>query len=239
MQHMLETTGMSAGFALALYAHSFLPAIAAEPARLRLLGDWQVEVTATSPGGKPITVTIEVPTPKLVTVTAEKLPSVPLFATNASGWRKGAVLQGVRAQECTSRGLLDPASVQLRAAATPDAMRYDLGSDYLLEPDWGTIGRLPGGRISSNQPVYVTYRHALLRLDSIVMDGTGRIALRPGKPHPAAPLPPVLAEGDRCLANIWLPGRVAKLGPDNLFPILESAYPEPAKPTPTPAEKLL
>jgi lysophospholipase L1-like esterase len=79
----------------------------------------------------------------------------------------------------------------------------------------------------------------LLRIDSVVMTQEGRITVRQGEPRSAAPQPPRLGSGEQCLANIWLPGRFPKLGPEHLFPVLETAYPEPPKRSPTPAEERL
>lgn len=215
-----------------------------KPATLKLTGHWQVQVTASAPasGGtdKEVTVTIDVPPPTLVTVRAEKYDRLPLFNPRAGGgWRKGAALRGLKAQECTSRGLLDPASLQVRAGATADSMRFEPGQDFSADLDWATFGRLPEGRIREDQPVFVDYRHGLLRLDSIVLTPGGRMEVRQGKPHAAAPLPPALADGERRLANLWLPGHISKLGQEHLFPILETAYPEPPTPGPSPAEKRL
>ena len=123
--------------------------------------------------------------------------------------------------------------------AQADAPRFELGKDYGADLDWASIGRLPDGRIGENQPVYVSYRHALLRIDSIVLGRGGRIELREGQPQVTTPVPPALARGERRLANLWIAGRIGKLEPRHLFPILETAYPEPAKASPWPAERLL
>ena len=157
----------------------------------------------------------------------------------APGWAKGARLRGVEACECTVRGLLDPASLQVRGGPQADAPQFELGKDFGADLEWATIGRLPGGRIGENQPVYVSYRHALLRIDSIVLGDDGRIELRKGKPAVATPVPPALARGERRLANLWMAGRIGKLEPRNLFLILETAYPEPLRTSPLPAERLL
>jgi lysophospholipase L1-like esterase len=85
----------------------------------------------------------------------------------------------------------------------------------------------------------VSYRYAPLRLDAVVLSRDGKVTLRKGEPRASAVRPPDTAAGEQRLANIWLPGRVTKLGPEHLFPILESAYPAPPKPQPTVAEKLV
>ncbi len=202
---------------------------------LRVVGDWQVEVTTTAPAAKTV---LAVPPAAAVSVTAERCV-LPLWDAKASGWRRGAVLQGVRAQECTSRDLLDPASVQVRAGAAADSLLYQKGEDYELEPAWATVGRLPQGRIAAAQPVYVSYRYTPLRIDSVVRDRDGQVKLRAGAPHAAAPLPPEVAAGELRLANIWLPGPIAKLSEDLLFPILEQSYPEAPRSSPSVAERWL
>jgi lysophospholipase L1-like esterase len=135
--------------------------------------------------------------------------------------------------------MLDPASLAVRTGPEADAPRLELGKDFMADLDWATIGRLPNGSLGESQLVYADYRHALLRIDSIVLTRAGQVELRQGAPHVATPMPPVLSDGDRRLANVFLPGRIAKLEPQHLFPILETAYPEAPKPSPSLAERLL
>jgi lysophospholipase L1-like esterase len=209
-----------------------------QPAELKLTGDWQLQVTL-SGQPLPIVARLSVPRPPLVTVQAEKYASLPEFQPPMAGWRKGAPLLGVKAQECTSTGLFDPASLEVRSGPKPDAIRYGRGKDYEVEPLWGTVGRLAAGRIAPQQPVWISYRHSLLRIDAIVLTAKRDIVLRVGVPHAAAPLPPALQTGERRLANLWIPGPIARLTGDHLFLVLETAYPEPPRPVPAVAERLL
>ena len=162
-----------------------------------------------------------------------------MFNPKAGGWVKGAQLRGVRAQETTTPFLLEPDSLVLRSGSAADAEVFRPGEDYDADVTWGTIGRLANGRIKEGQPVYASYRHAQLRLDAVMLTRDGRIVLRQGEPRAAAPLPPSVEGGEVRLANIWLPGRMTKLAPEHLFPVTETAYPEPAKADPAPAEKLI
>jgi lysophospholipase L1-like esterase len=123
--------------------------------------------------------------------------------------------------------------------ANDNSHLYERGKDYEIDPVWGTLGRLPQGQVLPQDAVAVTYRHGLLRLDSIVLQADGRITLRPGTPHAAAPLPPQMQEGERRLANVWVPGTIKRIAPEHLFPILETAYPESPKLSSLPAEQLL
>jgi hypothetical protein len=214
---------------------------AEEAPTLKLVGDWQVEVIWRKPGGtKDTTAVVSIRRPERLQITAERYTSLPLFNSNAwGGWSKGVPLRQLFAQECTTPDLLEPASLRVRAGTTPDAEVFEAGRDYQADLRWGSVGRLPGGRIGENQPVFVSYAHGLLRIDSLVVTAEGQVAVRQGALRSAAPRPPDLDPGERRLANIWLPYPIARLGPQHLFPILETTYPEPPKPAPTLAERKL
>ena len=214
-----------------------LAATATEPATLTLTGAWQIRVSAPNAKGRPTTATLDVPPPALLTVKAEPLAALPIFNPKVAGWVKGATLSAVRAQECTTPHLLDPESLELRSGPAADAPRLTRGTDYEVDPAWASLGRLTNGGLTEGQPVFATYRHALLRLDSIVLTRAGRIVLRSGEAKPAAPVPPALAEGERRLANVYLPGRIPKLAPAYLFPVLETSFPEPPRESPAATEK--
>jgi hypothetical protein len=206
-------------------------------ARFTLVGEWEVQVTLDQP--RSLFAVVHVDPPPLVTVASEGYTNLPLYNANAAGWIKGAQLHGVQAQECTVPNLLDAPSLILRGGAEPDSVVFQRGEDYGLDPVWGTFGRLTNGIIRPDQAAFATYRHCQARLDAVVLTIAGQIVLRPGKPRAAAPVPPRIDEGEIHLGNIWLPGRITKLAPDHLFPILESTYPESAQPGPTVAERLL
>ncbi len=207
------------------------------PATITVAGDWSIRVAITEPS--PMVVTLQVPSPDIVTVVGEKFDSLPVFNPKAGGWVKGAQLRGVRAQETTTPFLLEPDTLLLRSALGTSAQVFRKGEDYDADVIWGTVGRLTNGSIKAGQPVYAGYNHSRLRLDTIVLLRDGQIVLRTGEPRAAAPLPPAVATDETRLANIWLPGHIAKLSPEHLFPVSEAAYPELAKTNPAPAEKLV
>ncbi len=208
------------------------------PTEIGLTGDWTISVTV--PGTPPIAAELEIPGPDIVTVTHEKYSKLPDFdAKTTAGWRKGARLRGVVAAECTVEGLLDPESLVVRAESGAAAAMFRKGVDYEADLVSGTIGRLPQGAIGPDQSVYIDYRHARMRIDSAVLSADGRIVLKTGTPHTAMPEPPALAPGETRLANVFISGRLDALTEDNLFPILEPVYPEPAQTGPSVAEKLL
>lgn len=209
-------------------------AAAPKPAEVRIVGAWQIEVKA--PGSRRPT-TLAVPPAEVRTVTDERYLGLPLFNPNAGGWVKGAQLLAVRAQETTTPFLLDPSSLVLRSV--PGGPPLEKGKDYEADLSWGTVGRLPNGRLREGQPVWISYRWSPLRLDSVVLTRDGEVELRVGEPRAAAPAPPSLASGERRLANLWIPGRVEKLAEEHLFPVLEDAYPEPPRPRPSVAERLV
>ncbi len=196
--------------------------VAQEPATFTLTGPWDVAVTVP---GKPAQ-TVHINPPVMLSVAAEKHDKIPVFNPKAGGWVRGAQLNGVKAQETTSANLLDPASFALRAGPEPDALLFARGTDYEVDLSWGTFGRVDGSHIGTDQPVYATYRHAQMRLDAVVLSPDGKITVRQGEPRAAAPNAPAISPGERHLGNIYLPVFLTKLAPENLFPVLENAYPE-------------
>ena len=222
---------------LTLFTLFALRAAGETPAQFSIVGDWQVRVTIAEP--RSIEATLTIAPPQAVAVVVEKFEQLPIYNPNGGGWNNGARLAGLLAQNTTTPFLLDADSLVLRAGAEESAELFRRGADYEVEPSWGTFGRLASGRIGETTPVFASYRYTPLRLDGVVLGADGRITVRAGEPRSAAPLPVAVQPGERLLGSVWLPGRVAKLSADHLFPILEMACPEPAKTSPTPAEKAL
>ena len=195
--------------------------------------DWTVNITYE---GK--TATIQVPRPEIYESKNEEVV-LKDYNPNTAGWIRGTVPQGIRTQETTSRFMLQAETMKVTSSPNADAVVYENGKDYQLTPDWGTVGRLPEGRIQPNQKVYLNYKYAKRRLDSIVLDANGKIVFRHGTPHPATPEQPQLAQGEIRLANVWMDGNVAKLDNDvNIYPLSEQAYPELPPQSPCVAERL-
>lgn len=207
-------------------------AVSAAPAVLTLAGDWQVHVAADG-----VAATVTVDGPETVKVAEERIGKLPVFNPKAAQYARGAKLAGVRAQECSVRHAMDPDSLLVRAA--PGAAPFVRGKDYEAELTWGCVGRLEGGAIAAEAPVVVSYAYGTMRLDAVTLTADKKIVLRKGAPHVSLPEAPALAAGETRLANIWVTARLRKLSETNLFPVLEAAYPEPPKTTPTAAEKLI
>lgn len=208
-----------------------------EPTELAITGEWTVEVSVRR--SHSVVASLQITPPTMITVSEEKHDSLPMFNPEASGWAKGAPLQGVRAQEATTPFLLEPDSLALHTGPTADASLLRQGYDYAVDLNWGTLGRLPTGQLKADQPVYASYRYTQLRIDAVILTPDGRIVLRQGKPRAAAPEIPGVKAGEIHLANIWLPGRVAKLAPENLFPVLETTCPELPKTGLTEADRFV
>ena len=201
-------------------------AFAEEPASFTISGDWDVLVDVPGIGKQ----TVRVSPPEMVDATAEKYTALPLFNPKANGWVKGAQLRGVKTMETTSPQLLDTASFTLRAGPEPDAPLFIKGVDYEIDLVWGTFGRLADGGIKPDQSVFASYRYARMRLDAVVLTADHRIVLRQGEPRVVTPAAPRVNSGERPLGNIYLAGFVTALQSENLFPILEHAYPESTPP---------
>jgi len=208
-------------------------------ASFKITGDWQLEVTVPN-GGSNIIANVTVAPPGIRVVETEKYDSLPLFnSNNPAGWSKGIPLKGVFAQECSTPGLLEPTSLVMRSGTNSDATVFEPCKDFGADPFWGTVGRLSQGRIAENQPVFISYRQGMLRIDSVVLTADQRILVRQGEPRSSVPLPPKAEPNEILLGNIWFPGSITKLTTNEIFPILETSYPEPEKISPTMAETLL
>ena len=198
----LNFARQAAAFFAALLGAFCASATPPPPATLTLTGDWRIQVVAVLDDGTALTNTVEVTPTDWQTVSAERHASLPLFNPQAGGWAKGARLHALLAQECTSRFLLDPASLVLRSGPEADAQLLVVGRDYDADLEWGTFGRRADGRVTEGDPVFASYRHGWLRLDSIVLTADRRIELRTGEARSAAPTPPRLKPGEGRLANI-------------------------------------
>lgn len=192
----------------------------ADPAAMETAGAWQVRVTC---GGRVAVLAVD--PPDIITVTDEAYERLALF--QGPEWRRGTPLLGPKAEACSVAGALDPASLVVRDGPGAASKVFVRGKDYQLEPRWAGFGRLEGGAIAVDRPVYASYRYAMMRLDSVVLKADGALAVRKGVPHVAVPRPPEIGEGETRVGNVWLAGRVERLAGEHLFPILEDAYPEP------------
>ncbi len=206
----------------------------AAPAELKLVGDWQVEVTLTS-ASSPATVSIE--PPKSVEVVAEHHDLLEEWNPIQPGWARKQ-LPSLHDDLCSARFALVPGSVKVSSVSAPPK-QFELDRDFKVDLEWGAVGRVPGGGISATRVVSVRYQFMPRRLDAIVLTPDGKLTVRQGKPHIAMPRAPELKPAEQRVANLWLPAHLAKLTPDNLFPILETSFPEPPKTSPGAAERLL
>jgi lysophospholipase L1-like esterase len=209
---------------------------------VEIIGPWKVRVSAgeVKVGDKTVVlkepVELNVEPATIVQVNDEKHENLPMYNAQAAPWARGARLTGVITSETTSPDSLVPDSVVVKSAPG-EATALVRGRDYDIELQWGTFGRLPGG-LPEGATVYVDYAFGMHRVDSIVVDREGRLRVLTGEPHIATPKPPRLYQHETAIANIWLPARTEKLGPDNLFPITEPVY-VPPKRTKPPAISLL
>lgn len=207
----------------------------ADRVTLRVTGDWEIGVEMAE-GDRVLEATLAVPPPEPLT-TAERLDELEEWR-EAPGWAR-AKIPGLVDGIHSARFLLDPASIVVRSGPEPTAARFERGRDFEIDAEWGAIGRLSGGRIAAGQPVFLEYRAARRRIDSVVRTSDGRLELRPGVPHIATPRPPEVAAGELRVANVWLPENLPRLARDSLFPVEETSFPEPERLPRAPAEAVL
>lgn len=201
-------------------------ALMASPAEFKKAGDWLVQVTY---NGKTDIMAVEPPV--VATVENERHDKLQDYVPNRGGWVRGNRLKAILAMECSTYGGYCHGTLTVKSSDKPDAVIYADGIDYKLTEDWGTVGRLPEGRITPEQPVFVDYAYTLHRIDSVILDAEGNITLKQGKPHSATPLPPTLEQDETLLGNLWIKAGLDKLTEEQFFPVLENAFPEEENPT--------
>ena len=181
--------------------------------------------------------TLDVTPARIVEVEDERYDTLPLFDDKAPGYIKGQPLRAVQAPELSALDYLDTQSVVVKAV--PGGEVFTRGTDYQFDNTWGTIGRLPDQKIGPNTRVFISYRHGVGRLDSVVATRTGRVFVKSGQERIGVPHPPEIAADETRLANIWVFGRLAKLIDNHIFPITETEFPAAASPQSTAVETLL
>lgn len=160
-------------------------------------------------------------------VTTGMLLRLPLWNQQAPGWARGYRLDALRTVETTAPDHLVPGSVKvLLEEKNPEA--YQRGVDYEIDEQWGTIGRLSGGRISETTWVWVDYALQLDRIDSIVAHSDGRFRIMRGPSQLATAQPPAVPPSVTVVANIWVPANLKALAPEHIYPIQQSTYQPPS-----------
>jgi lysophospholipase L1-like esterase len=226
---------------LSVVTFLFLINSAFAAAELSLTGDWQVKVTDKQSrflrSGKIVTETLNVRPSTLRAIEMEQYDSLPMFQANLPVWAgKGVVLRSVKTQETASDGMLIENSLRVFTTNSGAPTELKQGRDYAADLQWSVIGRLTNGFTEMKPPFFASYQFYQSRLDAVVRTRDGKIILREGAPTNTVALLPALHKGDSLVATIWVPGRITKLTTNNLFPILETKYPESRKNGPSQAE---
>ncbi|WP_294506343.1 GDSL-type esterase/lipase family protein [uncultured Victivallis sp.] len=199
-------------------------------ARCRMEAVSSREIRVIDDTGRSAVLAVELP--EAESVVGERYESILPFAPDQPGWMRGTVLRQLVAAECSAAGALIPESVVLKGA---DGTLMERGRDYEIDPVWGTVGRLPGGRIREKDAVSIDYRFRNARLDAVVRREDGTLMIRTGVPAASLPQLPPLRYGEQLLGRIYFAPGTATLNDDALFPILETTMPG----VPPVAEELL
>lgn len=185
---------------------------------MELVSSWKIRVTDTT--GKTAVLPVVPPVPeKIVDELHENLA---LFAPDNPGWARGTVLKHLAAAECSAAGALLPQSVTVKR---PDGFVMTRGTDYELDPFWGTVGRSADGRIKENDAVLIDYSVRNSRLDAVIRQKDGSLIIRKGTPAPVLAQPPPLRYGEQMLGCVYLPAGADTLTDASLFPVMETESP--------------
>ena len=208
------------------------------PANISITGKWQIKVdhlyTVRNFYYSKAAV-FDIAPPEIVNVENEIIEKLPVFNPHGAGYARGLGLKGVKAQECSVSGALVPGSLVVRGKDS--ATVYVRGTDYEFDEYWGTLGRLEGGAIGKDTPVSVDYRYGLMRIDEIAVKKR-KLVLNRGVSNVANPgFTLSSSKKSPVIARIWVTPWSERFTGENLFPVLERAYPNPPKTRPSIAEQ--
>lgn len=96
------------------------------------------------------------------------------------------------------------------------------GIDYIISSDFGMLGLPENSSLPLGSTIYVSYEYSLQRVDAIVKDALGHIRIIRGEASLRPPTFPVLGDGERLLAHIYLQYGCDELTADNLFPVIDA-----------------
>jgi len=139
------------------------------------------------------------------------------------GWVAGSRPLRYRAYECTARFSLLPQTLVVRKA---DGTRLTEGHDYELEPTWGAVARLEGGRIGKDETVLLDYSCRMRRVDLVYRDAAGAVKVRRGQSAPVMPVMPALRPGESKVATVWVDPAESNVTEKSVFCVTENAFPE-------------
>jgi len=144
------------------------------------------------------------------------------------GWAHGTRLKGVQPRPGGTPlpGCLVPNSVIVKSAPGDEGTVFKEGEDYLVDHEWGQVGRKPTGKIGEKDTVYIDYRCGVMRIDTIFVSSDGQVALQKGVEAKTCPLPPERPVNCVALANIFMPYHAASVEPARIYPIGEP-FPPP------------
>ena len=145
-----------------------------------------------------------------------------LSADKPRSWAKGTRLRQLQTLEpgrgTPAHGAVVPDSIVVRQR---DRVLVP-GQDYLVDPEWGSLGVAPGSSVAPGDAVTVDYDYSLRRIDSRIHSADGRTTIREGKPHLTTPLPPPLEPGEVRVENLFVDYHSDGTDAD-VYPIQESA----------------
>lgn len=151
-------------------------------------------------------------------MTDERHASLGVFDPSKPVWLKGTRLAGVAAQEGVVSGILVPESVVVRIEGESQPLIRNV--DYAIDPVWGTIGRTETGRLNESSVVSISYDYVPPRVDTVVLQTDGTIALRAGTPSNTGGLMWTAGPGEKILGRVDMRGPISGLAVSNLFPVL-------------------
>ena len=118
---------------------------------------------------------------------------------------------------------LKPGSLHVRAADKPETVLVE-GTDYILDPDWATVGAVERSKVAAGTSLKFEYDFTLTRLDLVERNPDGKVVLKKGVEDRNVPRLPEATPGATPLFSVYLPPNTTALSPENIL-LIDPAAP--------------
>jgi GDSL-like Lipase/Acylhydrolase family/Domain of unknown function (DUF4815) len=102
----------------------------------------------------------------------------------------------------------------------PDGEPLQKENDYLVDEIWASVGIGNNSRVTTDTPVYASYKYSHQRIDTISIDDNGVPHLYKGLSSKVSPAPPVIPEEHTIICTIYRPFHSTDLSDIHILPVV-------------------
>lgn len=198
-----------------------------EPITMRTSAPNRLKVEAILSDGRRLNAEFDIPIEPVFEVKDEYFKTLRPYKKNVPQYSRQLIPN-------VAPGMLVRGSVVVSDAPKGAGKKYRQHADFWIDEFLGRIARHE--KNMDDRPVYISWKGRKQRIDSVVLTNGNKLVYRKGESKHLMPEPPVLANGEVRLGNIFLPCGTTAVTDHNFFPVYERFYPVKLSPV---ADRLL